>query len=134
MIASAIGLVRDRGDVISVLSMPFVDPLEQVIETEQVASNVLYQYMPLVKYGLIGLGVLLIYFLLIRPVIKTMKGEVKQHYKTVKQLELEQKSAFEDQPIESSVPVDDAITALRRDVQHNQVPTAFIIKNWIQEG
>ncbi len=134
MVASAIGLVPDRGDVISVLSMPFVDPMEQVVETEQVAANFLYQYMPLIKYGLIGLGVLLIYFLLIRPVIKTMKGEVQQHYKTVEQLQLEQKSAFEDQPIEPPMPVDDAITALRRDVQHNQVPTAFIIKNWIQEG
>ncbi len=38
-----------------------------------VAANLLYQYMPLIKYALIGFGMLLIYFILVRPVIKTMK-------------------------------------------------------------
>ncbi len=30
MVASAIGLVAERGDVINVLSMPFVDPAKQL--------------------------------------------------------------------------------------------------------
>ena len=72
--------------------------------------------------------------LLVRPVIKSMQSEVKQHYKTVKQLENEQRLMLEEEPYEPPLPVDDAITALRKEVHHNQVPTAFIIKNWIQEG
>lgn len=134
MVASAIGLVPQRGDIINVLSMPFVDSENIQQDGEQVPGNVLYQYIPLVKYGLIGLGGLLVYFFLVRPVIKTMKGEVKQHYKTVEQLEQEQKVQIEEEPVEPPLPVDEAITALRREVQQNQIPTAFIVKNWIQEG
>ncbi len=136
MVASAIGLVTDRGDMINITSMPFIDPGQpQSVVGEQVPANSLYQYLPLVKYGLIGLGILLLYFLLVRPVIKTMKGEVKQHNKTVQQLEQEQQQKqIEVEPEEPPLPIDEAITALRREVIQNQVPTAFILKNWIQEG
>lgn len=134
MVSSAIGLVPTRGDMINVLSMPFIDPGKPQSEGEQVTADSSYQYMPLVKYGLIGLAILLLYFLLVRPVIKTMKGEVKEHYKTVQQLENEQQLQIAETPAEPPLPVDDAITALRREVQQNQVPTAFILKNWIQEG
>ncbi len=139
MVASAIGLAIDRGDMINVTSMPFIDPVKAESAGEQIPTNFFYQYLPLVKYVLIGLGILLLYFFLIRPVIKTMKGEVKEHYKTVQQLELEQKQKQEQkqieiEPEEPPLPVDDAIVALRREVFQNQIPTAFILKNWIQEG
>jgi flagellar M-ring protein FliF len=135
MVASAIGLAPDRGDTINVTSMPFIDPGKPQSEGEQVPANFLYQYLPLVKYGLFGLGILLLYFLLVRPVIKTMKGEVQEHYKTVQQLEQEQsQKQIEVEPEEPPLPVDEAITTLRREVFQNQVPTAFILKNWIQEG
>lgn len=136
MVASALGLVPDRGDMINITSMPFIDPGKPQSAGEQVPVNFIYQYLPLVKYGLIGLGLLLLYFLLVRPVIKTMKGEVKEHYKTVQQLEQEQqqKQIEVEEPEEPPPPVDEAIIALRREIEQNQVPTAFILKNWIQEG
>ena len=134
MVATALGMVPERGDIINVLSMPFVDQRETLTTGEQAPTRSFYQYIPFIKYGLIAFGILLIYFLLIRPVIKTMKGEVKEHYKTVEQLEQEQRQLIETEPEKEVVPVDDAITALRREVQKNQVPSAFIIKNWIQEG
>jgi flagellar M-ring protein FliF len=134
MVASAIGLVAERGDIINVLSMPFVDPKQTAAAGEPAADNLLYQYMPLIKYGLIGLGLFLIYLILLRPVLKTVKSDVQQHNKTVDQLEREQRLLLEAEPVEPPQPIDDTITALRREVQHNQVPTAFILKNWIQEG
>lgn len=136
MIASAIGLVADRGDVINVISMPFVVSKEEPLIGGSEPENSLYQFIPLIKYGLIAVGVLLLYFLLIRPVVKTMKGEVKEHYKTVDQLEREQKLLQQQQtePEIPAEPIDDTITELRREVNQNQAPTAFIIKNWIQEG
>ncbi len=136
MVSSAIGVSPARGDIITVTSLPFIDPGKpQQSEGEQVPANLWYQYLPLVKYGLIALGILLLYFLLIRPVIKTMKGEVQQHNKTVQQLEQEQQQRqIAVEPEEPPLPVDEAITALRREVFQNQVPTAFILKNWIQEG
>jgi len=136
MVASAIGLVAERGDVINVISMPFVAAIEDPLIGDSENKNSLYQFLPLINYGLIAAGVLLIYFLLIRPVVKTMKGEIKEHYKTVDQLEREQK-LLQQQPTELEIPdepIDDTITELRREVNQNQVPTAFIIKNWIQEG
>jgi flagellar M-ring protein FliF len=139
MVASAIGLVPTRGDIITVTSMPFLDTREATSAgAETTPEAFIYQYLPLAKYVLIALGILLLYFLLIRPVLKTMKGEIKEHYKTVEQLEQEQREQQRQlaiqEPEEPILPVDDAITALRREVMTNQVPTAFIVKNWIQEG
>lgn len=137
MVSSAIGLVAERGDVINVLSMPFVNPEQTTAVEDLVTTNFLYHYIPLIKYVLIGLGIFFIYLFLIRPLVKTMKGEVKEHYKTVEQLENEQRQRQlleQQEEIEPPLPIDDAITALRREVNHNHVPTAFILKNWIQEG
>ncbi len=135
MVSTAIGLVAERGDMINVISMPFVNTEKEGISEAPLPTNLLYEYIPFIKYGLIAFAGLLIYFMLLRPVIKTMRGEVKQHYKTVKQLEQEQLEQSEpEEPEDPPLPVDDAITALRRDVMKNQVPTAFILKNWIQEG
>ncbi len=133
MVATAIGIVQERGDMINVLSMPFIDTEKTLVETEQSTPHFIYQYIPFIKYGLILLGILLIYLLLIRPVIKTMRGEVQNHYKTVKQLEQEQ-NKIQDEEIVPLPPVDETITMLKREVLQNHVPTAFIIKNWIQEG
>ncbi|MCP3891436.1 MAG: flagellar M-ring protein FliF [Desulfobulbaceae bacterium] len=137
MVSTAIGLLPERGDMINVTSMPFVSSDLKISDADQLGENIIYQYFPLIKYGLIGLAILMTYFFLVRPVIKTMKGEVKQHYKTVEQLEQEQQqklAATEEEEEEPPPPVDDAITLLRREVMANHVPTAFIIKNWIQEG
>ncbi len=123
MVASSIGLVAKRGDIINVSSMPFVNPAKSSAAGEQVTSNMLYQYMPLIKYALIGLGMLLVYLLLVRPVIKSMKSEVQQHYKTVEQLQLEQRRLLNEEPIEPPLPIDDAITALRREV--NSKPSTY---------
>lgn len=133
MVATAIGILPERGDMINVISMPFIDADSTLADETAMTPHLLYEYMPFIKYGLIILGLLTIYFLLVRPIVKTMKGEVKEHYKTVGQLEQEQNEVEEEIELPPP-PVDDAITMLRREVQQNHVPTAFIVKNWIQEG
>lgn len=135
MVSSAIGILPERGDMINVTSMPFVSPLPTDLEDQPAEGEPLYQYIPFIKYGLIVFGLLLIYLLLVRPILKTMKGEVKEHYKTVEQLEAEQKDLLpKEEPEEPPPPIEEALTDLRREVQKNHIPTAFIIKNWIQEG
>ncbi|WP_136807897.1 flagellar basal-body MS-ring/collar protein FliF [Desulfosediminicola flagellatus] len=137
MVSAALGLSTQRGDQINVLSMPFIDPPEGVLEQESLASKSLYQYLPFIKLGLVFVGALLLYFFLVRPVIKTMKGEVTEHYKTVEELEKEQKleaQQGEEEIIEAPPTIEDEIVKIRRDVMQNQVPTAHIIKNWIHEG
>ncbi len=136
MIARAIGIDPERGDMINVLSLPFVDTDESATEVVSDAPLLIYEYIPFIKYGLIAIGILFIYLLLIRPTVKTMKGETEKHFKTVQQLEEEQleKSKKEQEEEPPPPPVDDAITMLRKEVLQNQIPASFIVKNWIQEG
>lgn len=133
MVSSAIGLDTARGDQINVISMPFV-AADSGFEMAADTQTDIYQYLPFLKYGLITIASLLVYFMMLRPLIKTMRGEVTTHYKTVEQMQQEQLPEVEIEPEDPPLPIDDAITALRREVMRNQVPTAFILKNWIQEG
>ena len=142
MVARALGLNTERGDKIIVTSMPFIEKSEDQSIAGEMSKNLLYEYLPLVKIGLISIGALLFYFLLVRPIIKTMKTEVTDHNKTVTELEqaaLDAKRAKEmaeqqqePEVIEEFVP--DAVITLRHEIMQNHVPTAYIIKNWINEG
>ena len=138
MVASALGLVAERGDVINVTSMPFMEKAEEELVAEGMPTNLLYEYLPLIKIGLLSIGVLLCYLLLIRPIIKTLKKEVTEHHKTVAELEQEaieaNRKVEQEEEIEEEEIVPDSIIALRQQVMRNHVPTAYIIKNWIQEG
>ncbi len=142
MVATALGLDKERGDNISVTSMPFMDNAEEELVAEGMPQNLLYEYLPLLKIGLLSVGVLLFYFFLVRPIIKTMKGEVTSHNKTIAELEKEalerEKAAAEaqnqpEEPEEEEI-IPDSILSMRQKVMHNQVPTAYIIKKWINEG
>lgn len=137
MISAALGLIEERGDQINVISMPFIEQPAADEEQGGFVAQSLYQYLPFMKIALVTLGALLIYFLLIRPVIKTMKGEVTQHYKTVEELEREQTARIAEQERENLEPlptIEDDIVKIRREVMQNQVPASYIVKNWIQEG
>ena len=147
MVSRAIGLDIGRGDQITVQSMPFVQsPEEALLASTSEPDEGVYQYLPFIKWGLIALGGFLTYFLLIRPIVKTMKGEVKQHLKTVEEMEHEQQLSIEEQRSKERAelhsaeaanalpPTDEAIMNLRREVMTNQIPAAFILKHWIQEG
>lgn len=138
MVASALGLVADRGDVINVTSMPFMEKAEEQLVAEGLPKNLLYEYLPLVKIGLLFIGALLFYFLLVRPIIKTMRREVTEHNKTIEELEraaLEARAEEEqEEVIEEEEIIPDSIITLRQQIMRNHVPTAFIVKNWIQEG
>ena len=137
MVASALGIIPERGDIINVVSMPFSDPPEKETLAQQLPENLVYRYLPAIKIFLIGVGALLFYLLLIRPIIKTMKGEVTAHYKTVEEMERERerhKRAEEEELARTTVYDEDQVVTLRKDVFRNPVPTAYIIKNWIQEA
>ncbi len=135
MIASALGLVKERGDNINIVSMPFTETAQDVSIAEAAPANILYDYLPFIKYGLIIIGTMFFYLLLIRPLIKTLKGEVTQHNKTVADMEREQATPplVEDEPL-PEIPPDEMILHLRKEIARNQVPSAYIIKSWIQEG
>lgn len=139
MVSAALGLSPRRGDQINIVSMPFIDPTPAEVDTATITAQAVYQYIPFIKLALIPLGAFLIYFLLIRPIIKTMRGELKEHYKTVEEMERERLAASQPEPEVSSRDIrhlspDEQMATLRKNVISTPTQTAFIIKNWINEG
>lgn len=137
MVSAALGLVQDRGDQINVLSMPFTESPEDKLMSETIPANLLYEYLPIFKLGLVAVGVLFLYFLLVRPMIKTVKGEVKEHYKTVEAMEKErlesEKTLAIEQKKRDEIAMEDPIVGIRREILDNPIPAAHIIKHWLQE-
>ncbi len=133
MIASALGLDKARGDIIEVTSMPFTEP-PKLDTAEGIAAADLYQYMPFVRYGLLLIGGLLVYVLLVRPIIKTLKSEVTQHNKTVEEMEAEtvqDKKQAEQKEMDDLV-MKDPVMRIRKSVDANPVFSAHILKNWME--
>ncbi|MGL1931455.1 MAG: flagellar basal-body MS-ring/collar protein FliF [Desulfotalea sp.] len=140
MISSAIGLVPDRGDVINVTSMPFIATDESNLREEDTVFHYVQASLPFAKYILLLFAILAIYLIFIRPIMKTVKGEVKGHNKTVDAMEKEQEEARlkelqedEEEPLPEIPEVEIALANIRREVMHEYAPTAFIIKSWLQE-
>lgn len=133
MIASALGLDKARGDKIEITSMPFTEPTGSS-EMETVSENKLFQYMPIIRYGIFFLSGLLVYFLMIRPVIKTLREDVTQHYKTVQQLQQEQNKAEQaEEKKELDALMRDPLMRVRDAIGTNPVFAAHILKNWIHD-
>ncbi|ACV67866.1 flagellar basal-body MS-ring/collar protein FliF [Desulfohalobium retbaense] len=123
LVSSALGLQPDRGDSIEVVAMPVQEQAGLSSGTSANAGFSLYDYLPFVKYGLIALGFILAYFLLVRPVLQTFRSEVTEHYKTVDELEGEYREKVTD-PTEQ----------LRQEINHSEVTPAQIVKAWLKEN
>ncbi|WP_456388184.1 flagellar basal-body MS-ring/collar protein FliF [Desulfolithobacter sp.] len=140
MISSALGLDPKRGDKIEIVSMPFTEPAKQV-EPESVAGVMIYQYMPLIRYGLVFVGALLVYLLMIRPLIKTLRQDVTAHFKTVEELEAEQRAreqeaeaAAREQAEQELAEIQrDPVLRVREEIMNNPVFAAHILKHWIHQ-
>jgi flagellar M-ring protein FliF len=139
MVSTALGLNADRGDQINIISMPFTKQPKETFVAATTPSTLIYHYLPAVKIALIPILALLIYFFVLRPIIKTVKGEVKEHYKTVEQLErerLERREETEQEEEEEELPEieEDIIVTMRKEIIRNPIPCAYIIKHWLSEG
>ena len=133
MVVSALGLDKKRGDSIEITSMPFTEPA--IPEgTEASGESMIYQLLPIIKYALLFIGGLLVYFLMVRPLIKTLREDVTQHFKTVEELEREQVKAKEDEEKkELEAMMRDPLMRVREAIETNPVFAAHILKNWIHD-
>ncbi len=131
MVRSALGLSDERGDQIVVISRPFENDFYDSTAPEATPGADIYSYLPMVKYGLLTIAALLLYFLLVRPLIKTLKGEGKmvEHYKTVEQLE----SELSGRPLQLEGPNAEAVQ-LKEQVMNSENVSAQVIKTWLKEG
>ncbi|MCL2789985.1 MAG: flagellar M-ring protein FliF [Desulfobulbus sp.] len=147
MIASALGLNPARGDKIEVTSMPFLGAAEDA-DSGDGAGSQLYPYMPLIRYGLFALGALLLYFVLIRPLMKTLNRDITHHYKTVEQMSAEQTQGWAEGSTPGTAdvliggaayktamesPAIDTMERIRKGVENDPVFSAHVLKGWIHE-
>lgn len=125
MISSALGLSKKRGDQIEVVSMPLKNKPIPGTGVGAKEAGGLSKYLPYTKYVLAFIGLILLYFLLIRPLLRTLQGEVQEHYKTVQELETEyEQKSRESEPIEQ----------LRKEISQSEITPAQVVQTWIKEG
>ncbi len=129
MVQSSLGLDKNRGDQISVVSMPFADEFYAKPEVpEATVKDKLYAYLPLLKYLAGFFGALLVYLLLVRPALKTLQSEATvQHFKTVKELEAEM-AAGKSSPVQL-----DPVEQMRQDILKAEHSPAQVIRSWMSE-
>ena len=134
MVRTALGINAQRGDLISVISMPFESGfIDEALPQPSLLDRV-YQFMPLIKYALLALASLLAYFLLIRPILKTMRGAVveteTEPMKTVEELERELSGGEQKTLIGGP---DDPLAQIRQEVLGGDMLPVQVIKNWLRE-
>ncbi len=130
MVSSALGLDANRGDQIEVVAMAFENGFVDIPVEEASPVAVFWEYWPLIKYALLALGGVLVYFLLVRPMVRTIKSETElvEHYKTVQELE----SEMDGTP---RLPgVKDPLQQIRNEVLGGQATPAQVIKTWLKES
>ena len=132
VVASALGIDRKRGDTIEVTSMPFIES-EEAGDGETIASGSLTPYLPYLRYGLLLAAGLLGYFLLVRPLTRTLQRDVTRHYKTVEQMEAEQAAAAGTTGAPGPPRSTDPLERIRREVDADPAFGAHALKNWIRD-
>lgn len=132
MIRSALGIESARGDQLEVVSMPFENIFQQEPMAEPVATRDIYQWLPYVKYGLTALGALLLYLLLLRPIVKTMKGEGELESRPMKTVEEMQKSLEGAKALPPKQ--EDPLVLIRQQAIQQNSAFAQIVKGWLKEG
>jgi flagellar M-ring protein FliF len=123
MMTTALGIDTERGDRIEVVAMPFKQNMLEISETG--SGPAVYDYIPYIKYLALIFCAVLLYRFLIRPVLKTLRGESIMYNKTVKQLEHENVKEMKalDPP-----------ARLRQELEQNSVTPTQVIKAWLKEG
>ncbi|BCR06638.1 flagellar M-ring protein [Desulfuromonas versatilis] len=137
LVRNAIGLDAGRGDQITVNSMPFENIFSAEPIPEVSGVDDLYSYLPFVKYGLLVVAGLLLYFLLARPMLRTLQREaqVVTPMKTVGELEMELNGEAPEEDTKALAnPNLDLGKRLRKQAIQERAPYAQIIKRWLREG
>lgn len=134
MVKSALGIDAARGDQISVVARPFENAFFGEQPPDAVSSNRLYEFLPFIKYALILLGAALVYFLLVRPMVRTLKGEEKvvEHFKTVQELQAEL-AAAEPPVLLGTGSLDESVKRLRQEIMQSRNHPAQVVKAWLKE-
>ena len=132
MVKTAVGFDVARGDQVRVVSMPLPSDFSQGAWPEPSFLDKVYPLMPMVKYLFIAVLSLLLYFLLLRPLIRTLKTESRmiEHYKTVEQLQAELGNGAAGQLVGGN---QDPVAKIRKDALESKELPGMVIKNWLRQ-
>lgn len=133
LVRSALGINDGRGDLVSVVSMPFESGFAEDALPQPSVLDRVYQFMPVIKYALLGISALLAYLLFLRPLIQTLRGskiEAEEPMKTVEELEAELRGT-EDRPLLGGP--NDPLAQIRQEVLGGDMLAVQVVKNWLRE-
>ena len=132
MVRSALGISDDRGDIISVVSMPFESGFSDLPMPEPSVIDKVYPFMPVIKYSLLALASLMAYLLVLRPLLRTLRGaaEETRPMKTVEELESELREG-EGKPLLGGPG--DPLAQIRQEVLGGDMLPVQVVKNWLRE-
>ncbi len=132
MVRSALGINDTRGDLISVVSMPFESGFTDEPMPRPSMIDKIYPFMPIIKYSLLAIASLLAYLLFLKPLMRTLRGasEETQPMKTVEELEAEMRG-------DDSTPLlggpSDPLAQIRQEVLGGDMMPVQVVKNWLHE-
>ncbi len=132
MVRTALGIADNRGDLISVVSMPFESGfIDEALPQPSLIDKV-YSFMPIIKYSLLAIASLLAYLLFLKPLMRTLRGasDEAQPMKTVDELEAELRG-------DDSTPLlggpSDPLAQIRQEVLGGDMMPVQVVKNWLRE-
>jgi len=132
MVRSALGINANRGDLISVVSMPFESGFTDEQMPQPSIVDKVYPFMPIIKYSLLAIASLMAYLLFLRPLMRTLRSaqEETQPMKTVEELEAELRG-------DSETPLlggpSDPLAQIRQEVLGGDMMPVQVVKNWLRE-
>ncbi|MDX2493531.1 MAG: flagellar basal-body MS-ring/collar protein FliF [Desulfuromusa sp.] len=132
MVRSALGINDTRGDLISVVSMPFESGFSDEPLPQPSLIDKVYPFMPIIKYSLLAIASLFAYLLFLKPLMRTLRGasEQTQPMKTVEELEAEMRG-------DNSTPLlggpSDPLAQIRQEVLGGDMMPVQVVKNWLRE-
>ena len=132
MVRSALGINDTRGDLVSVVSMPFESGFSDEPLPQPSLIDKVYPFIPIIKYSLLAIASLLAYLLFLKPLMRTLRGasEQTQPMKTVEELEAEMRG-------DSSTPLlggpSDPLAQIRQEVLGGDMMPVQVVKNWLRE-
>jgi len=132
MVRTALGINETRGDLISVVSMPFESSFEAEPMPPPSLIDKVYPFMPLIKYGLLSVAALMAYLLFLRPLLRALRGaqEETAPMKTVEELEAELRDG-DDTPLLGGPS--DPLAQIRQEVLGGDMMPVQVVKSWLRE-
>lgn len=129
LVKSAVGYNVERGDQITVANIPFQDTGEAGEEPPGWWNAPIF--MALLKNALIGIGFLALLFLVIRPLLSTLKSAAPESFEPLESPEDQVKKMLEAQKAKLASQSVNQLELIEK-VKQESYQTSQVLKNWIE--